>query len=196
MTPASRSRTSRTDQDDEDDQRQGPFFPGAFPLNRPPTPIPNIPPTQTSVTIKTRNTSASSQPEPASSPVSPPDEQPNQPHFAPSPSPPSPQSPFHVDLPPPPIFHAPSPPSPSSGPQAVTAGMQHHMDTPALELWDPMDNQGVGAGGAGHQYELAGNGQGGTFELDMNGGIIADDMYFDDEGLGTLEKIYLFARSR
>ncbi|KIO25160.1 hypothetical protein M407DRAFT_8549 [Tulasnella calospora MUT 4182] len=194
MSPVTRSRTTRKDQDDEDDQRQGPSCPGAFPLNRPPTPIPNIPPPPASVTIKTRkNTSASSQPEPASSPVSPPDEQQPQPQFIPSPSPP-PQSPFHVDLPPPPIFHAPSPPSSSSGPQAVTAGMQHHMDTPALELWDPMDNSGVGAEG-GYQYELIGNGQGGTLEFDMNGAIIADDMYFDDEGLGALEKIYLFARS-
>lgn len=38
-----------------------------------------------------------------------------------------------------------------------------------------------------------GNGNGGG---DASLSSTADDLYFDDEGLGTLERIWLFARSR
>ncbi|KAG8904714.1 hypothetical protein FRB99_001300 [Tulasnella sp. 403] len=108
----------------------------------------------------------------------------------------SPPAALHVDIPaiPPPLPPFPNPDishpnvsssSPSPSPSA-TSTLPQPTDTPALELYDPLSTSSDTLVDTPMSDPVSHNG------FDFAG----DDMYFDDEGLGTLERIYLFARSR
>lgn len=180
---ASINTVAQSTMDDEDDYSV-PYIPGAFPITptpvdrqdyfpvQPSTPPPPLPP-----------------PVPSTSPPSPP----------PVPITTSPiSSTFPIQSPPSPSSSASPPPrrlSPRSlrvdlplvpPPHELTApifqGPSNPGDTPAFEIHDPMAStvNGTPNPGASGEFDFG----------------LAEEMYFDEEGLGTLEKIYLFARSR